>query len=287
MAPGAEIDGKLLPGSTFSFTVGHTMLRDSLTFHASFDEAIRGDLGNGVLTPSTRSGPLADASQWVFRPGVDENVYRIARDKGVHAGCLEAVDVLPGKFGRFFFPAQGNVAFKPGGWAGALSCWINFNPDTMLKGPFCDPVQITQKGATNGGLWFDFNDDKPRSLRMGVFPAAPPGSAPIKETDADAPLIWVRKVGFQSGAWHHIAMTWANLDTGRADARATLYIDGQERGSIKDRDLSMNWDLDKTGIYVAVNYIGLLDELALFDRSLSAKEVQELHANPGLLARGG
>jgi hypothetical protein len=46
----------------------------------------------------------------------------------------------------------------------------------------------------------------------------------------------------------------------------------------------MDWDLDKAGIYVAVNYIGLLDELALFNRPLSAAEVAHMHKNPGLLA---
>lgn len=50
------------------------------------------------------------------------------------------------------------------------------------------------------------------------------------------------------------------------------------------RELSMDWDLDKTGIYVAVNFIGLLDELALFDRALTAEEAALLHARPGLLS---
>src|SRR5262249_32318084 len=44
------------------------------------------------------------------------------------------------------------------------------------------------------------------------------------------------------------------------------------------------WDLDRTGIYVAVNFIGLLDELALFNRPLTAEEVARLHSAPGLLA---
>ena len=42
-------------------------------------------------------------------------------------------------------------------------------------------------------------------------------------------------------------------------------------------------DLGQAGIYVAVNYIGLLDELALFNRPLTAAEITQLHQNPGLL----
>ena len=40
----------------------------------------------------------------------------------------------------------------------------------------------------------------------------------------------------------------------------------------------MDWEVDKAGVYIAVNYIGLLDELALFDRALKAEEVGLLHA---------
>jgi hypothetical protein len=45
----------------------------------------------------------------------------------------------------------------------------------------------------------------------------------------------------------------------------------------------MQWDLEKTGLYIAVNYIGLLDELALFRRPVSAEEVQRLYREPGVL----
>jgi hypothetical protein len=65
--------------------------------------------------------------------------------------------------------------------------------------------------------------------------------------------------------------------------RLQLYIDGKLIGDVGNRPLAMRWDLDKTGIYVAVNYIGLLDELAIFSRPLSADEVQRLFREPGFL----
>ena len=34
----------------------------------------------------------------------------------------------------------------------------------------------------------------------------------------------------------------------------------------------MGWDIEKTGIYISIGYIGLMDELALFDRALTAAE---------------
>ena len=165
--------------------------------------------------------------------------------------------------------------------------WVNHDPDTQLKTGFCDPVQITQKGAGNGGIWFDFNDAKPnRNLRMGTFPAVPEGRAPIKESrEAFSPMVWVDKPGFKVGDWHHVALVWRNFDTSKNDASAALYIDGKLMGEIKkDYPISMDWDLDKAGIYIAVSYIGLMDELALFNRALTPEEIGVLRSQPAVLA---
>jgi hypothetical protein len=257
-------------------------LRKAATFYASFDEGIRGDLGQS-LTPGTRFNHSKQAGQFVFEKDIDRKVFRIAK-AGVAGGALEATDVLP-RNGRIYFPAKGNLGYRAGGWGGAVSVWLNTDPNKLLKTSFCDPIQITQKGANNGGLWVDFNDARPRDLRHGAFPAIAEGRPPIKEEDANAPLVRVKGIDWEAGAWHHVVLSWQNFDSGKADAVSTLYIDGRQIGQIKDRELAMSWDLEKTGLYVAVNYIGLLDELAVFGRALSDEEVRTLHQRPDVLTR--
>ncbi|HYT94098.1 MAG TPA: LamG-like jellyroll fold domain-containing protein [Gemmataceae bacterium] len=258
-------------------------LRKAVTLYASFDEAVKADFGGGELTFSTRFNHPTEKGQFEFKKGMTPDIFRIARGRGIAGGALEATDVLP-RNGRAFFPAKGNLAFKKGGWGGAVSVWVNTDPNKLLKTSFCDPIQITQKGANNGGIWFDFNDAKPRDLRMGVFPVVPAGEKGIAESDPAAPMVRVPGVGFKVGKWHHVALTWENLDTGKKNAKAILYIDGKSIGVIADRDLAMGWEIDKAGIYVAVNYIGLLDELALFNRPLTAAEVSLLYRQPALLS---
>lgn len=262
---------------------GDTDLHKAVTLYASFDEEVKADKGGGELTLSTRTNHPTEKGKFVFKKGFDAKAFRIDKDRGVQGGMLEAVDVLPDN-GRVFFPAKGNIAFKKGGWGGAVSVWINTDPNKLLKTKFCDPIQITQKGANNGGIWFDFNDAKPRDLRFGVFPAVPEGKMPIKEEDPDAPMRRVPKIDFKSGDWHHVVLSWQNFDTGKKDAVATLYIDGVLLGTVKDRDIAMAWDIDQAGIYVAVNYIGNLDELAVFNRPLTDKEIGDLLRKPGLLS---
>jgi hypothetical protein len=258
-------------------------IRNAATFYASFDSEVKGDFGGGSLKPSTRFNHPAAQGQFVFEPGFDSNVFRIAPNKGVHGGALEPVDILP-RNGRIFFPARGNIAFREGGWSGSASFWLKTDPNTMLKTSFCDPLQITQKGASNGGLWLDFNDAKPKQMRMGSFPAVPEGGKAVSENDPQAPLIRMSTAGFTADQWRHVVLVWENFDTGRADARIALYVDGKLIGELKGREIAMNWDLDKAGIYVAVSYIGLLDELALFNRPLTPAEITRLREEPGLLS---
>jgi hypothetical protein len=257
-------------------------LLKAVTFYASFDEAVRGDIGGGVLAFDTRFNHPTEKDKHVFEKGFDAKAFRIAKDKGVSCGALDAVDVLP-RNGRIFVPVKGNLAFQKTGWGGAASMWCKTNPDTMLKTSFCDPIQITQKGANNGGLWFDFNDAKPRGLRLGAFPAVSAGVKGIGEADANAPMVRVPAVGWKADDWHHVVITWNNLDTGKDNAVAALYIDGKLIGQVKDRPIAMDWDEDRAGVYVAVNYIGLIDELGLFNRMLTASEVTALHAQPAIL----
>ncbi len=267
--------------SAVGYSGDDAKLKDAVSFYASFDETLMPEVGAGTL--STRYNAKA-SGKFDIEPGYDKAKFRIAKGKGIAGGgCLEAVDVLP-KNGRIFYPMKSNLAFKKGGWGGAFSMWINTDPNTLLKTTFCDPIQITQNGANNGGIWFDFNNAKPRDMRMGAFPAVPTGKIGIKEEDPNAPMVRVPKVGFKVGDWHHIVVSWSNFDTGKGDAISTLYVDGKKIGDVKDRPIAMDWDVEKGGIYVAVNYVGMIDEMALFNRAVTADEVARLHTTPGLLS---
>jgi hypothetical protein len=256
-------------------------IRRAVTLYASFDRAVEADRG-GTLEVSTRFRHETERDRFVFEKGFDHEAFRIAAGAGVSGGALEATRTLP-RNGRIFIPAPGNIAYKKGGWSGSASFWLKTDANRMLKS-FCDPLQITERGASNGGIWCDFNDATPRDMRMGLFPAVAPGAKPVAESDPAAPMVWNRNAQFRAEDWHHVAMVWENLDTGRADARGSLYVDGRLIGTLGPREIAMNWDIARTGIYFAVGYIGLMDELALFGRALEPREVRLLSARPALLA---
>lgn len=258
-------------------------LRQAVGLYASFDQALALDLGQGERVPGTRS--VGEQKKFVFDKGFDAKYFRIAKDKGIAGGCLEVVD-LPPRSGRLYFSAKGNVGFrKDGSWGGAFSVWVNTDPNQLLKTPFCDPVLITQKGFNNGSIWAHFNDAKPRALQAGTYPSIPDGQEPVPEEDAKAPLTRLKEVNFKAGEWHHIVLSWDRFNTGRKDGSHSLYVDGKKIGDLKDYPVAMDWDIEQTRVYFAVNLVGLLDELAVFTRPLTAAEVSILYKKPGVLKK--
>ena len=147
-------------------------IRKAVTLYASFDQRLEADVGGGGKTVSTRADDPQNKGQHLITPGFPEHAFRIASGGGVAGGALEAVDVLPNR-GRLFFPAAGNIAYRPGGWSGSVSCWLRINPDTMLKTKFCDPVQITQKPgrATAGSGSTSSQHQTARTCGSGIFQA--------------------------------------------------------------------------------------------------------------------
>jgi hypothetical protein len=260
-----------------------TALHKAVALYASFDDEVRMDFGNGERVPGTRSVDPADKKQFVFEKGFDAKYFRIVAGKGIAGSCLEAVD-LPPRGGRLYFPAKGNVAFRTdAGWGGAFSVWVNTDPNRLLKTPFCDPVLITQKGLNNGSIWAHFNDARPRALQAGTYPSIPDGREPVPEEDPKAPLTRLKDVNFKTGEWHHIVLSWDRFNTGKKDGTHTLYVDGKKIGDLQGHGIGMDWDIERTRVYVAVNLVGLLDELAVFHRPLTADEVTLLHKKPGVL----
>ena len=53
-----------------------------------------------------------------------------------------------------------------------------------------------------------------------------------------------------------------------------LYLDGEPRGDLSGRQQTFTWDLQQTLIALGLNYVGLIDEIATFDRVLTAAEVR-------------
>jgi hypothetical protein len=65
------------------------------------------------------------------------------------------------------------------------------------------------------------------------------------------------------------------MDRGLALPLGRLYLNGRLQGDIEEWDLTFAWDPAKVLLVLGAHYVGYLDDLAVFDRPLTAVEVTD------------
>ena len=255
-------------------------LKQSLTFHAPFDDG-----PDAAFAKSDRRIYTAPSykEQDQAIPGIgNPDVEIVEGGRFGHALKFNKKNVH-----AIFYRAAGNAGFTEGNWTGSVSFWLNLNPDEDLAPGFCDPIQITDAAYNNSAVWVDFTkDDTPRHFRLGVFGDLkawnPDDIPPNDNPDFLGRLVAVENPPFDSGKWTHVVATYSGLGTGSGVAK--LYLDGALQGSSEGISEAFTWDMDKAAFRIGVNYVGLFDEAALFDRALSQDEVTALHELAGGVA---
>jgi hypothetical protein len=256
------------------------VLTSALTFHASFDNGPDADFGLGDkrIYGAASYRALADA-----QPGLRSPDAGIAAGKGRYGAALE---FTVKNTTAIYYQAEKNVDYRPRDWSGTVSFWLSVDPNQDLTG-FVDPIQITDKDYNNAALWVDFPNDTPRPFRLGVFPDVAAWN-PDKLTGQTNPaflrhLVTVPAPPFGRGKWTHVAFTFSGLN-GRNPGNAKLYLNGKLEGTAESIPELFTWDPARTTIRLGVNYAGLYDDLAIFNRALSEAEIQTLYGFPAGVA---
>jgi len=123
---------------------------------------------------------------------------------------------------------------------------------------------------------------------MGVFPDwkvwNPEDLKQNKIPESEQPIVRAKGQHFGRDKWTHVVMTFSSFNTAGTDGTAKLYINGDLQGTVKDRRQVFTWDLSKATIRLGLGYVGLLEELSIFNRTLNADEVQTLYKLPAGLS---
>lgn len=248
-------------------------LKEALTFYASFDKDADADFALGDKRIYTaRSQSAADsASVGMLNPD-----HSIASGEGKFGAAFQ--------FGAksdtvVFYKSKGNIAYDQTSWSGTVSFWLKVDPVTDLDPGFTDPIQITDVGYDDAAIWVDFTGENPRTFRLGVLGDKVEW---LKDTlnssrreEYARRLVPVKDLPFTNTAWTHIAITYAGLGT--PESAAILYLDGAKMGAIEGVDDPFTWELDKSNIFIGINFIGMMDELSGYNRPFSAEEVGQLY----------
>lgn len=258
-------------------------LLDGLIFFAPFDGSPDAQIAAGDGRIYT-APPSRDPTQRTRGLNAAEVV--VASDRGRYG---DALHFRKKTRNMVFFYADKNTGYREKNWNGTISMWLRIDP-ADLQQEFADPVQITDKKYNDAALWVDFTkDDTPPHFRMGVFADAKVwnarGRKPNEIPESEQPIVRVEAPPFGSEKWTHVVMTFAGFNNEGTNSEAKLFINGELQGTLRDRWQLFHWDLSRATIRVGLGYVGLLDELSIYNRALSAEEVQLLYKLPGGLRR--
>jgi hypothetical protein len=106
------------------------------------------------------------------------------------------------------------------------------------------------------------------------------GDSPERQRHQGGRLIVVGDLGWKRGEWHHVVATWRNVNSGRKDCAAEVYIDGVRRGWMEGFEHRLTWDITERKIGIGQRYAGLVDEVLVLDTALSASQIGTLSGLP-------
>jgi hypothetical protein len=252
-------------------------LAQALTFHASFDQGPDADfaLGDPTLCSAADGAPI---------PGLGDPPLRIVAGAGKYGSALE---MTLENTHVVLYKAARNVAYSPASFRGTVSFWMSLDP-AQIPGQYCDPLQVTDKKYSDACIWVDFTkNDTPSDFRLGVF-----GDA--REWDPDNQegggqrffwrLVKVAEPPFARGRWTHVVVTWDGVNDSQ-NGRARLYFDGEYQGVTGRIAERFSWDVANAYIRLGTGrFVGLFDDLAFFNRALTADEIRVLNGLPGGVA---
>jgi hypothetical protein len=251
-----------------------SLLREALTFHASFDQGPDADFALG--DPKIYTAPSWEESDQA-QPGIGNPDVEIVPDQGRFGNALSFTQK---NTAAIFYRAEEKVAYSEEDWSGTVSFWLNLSPEEDLAPGYCDPIQITDQSYNDAAVWVDFTNSTPRQFRLGVFGDLkawnPEGLSSDEHPGFEEKLVVVDTPPFRRGVWTHVVITYSGLGSA-SGGTARLYIDRHLQGVIEGVMEPFSWDLSRAQIRPGVNFVGLFDELALFDRPLTEAEVVALH----------
>ena len=221
-------------------------LAPSLSFYASYEDGM--DAAYARDDRRIYSAPSYDAlserGPWYWGQDV-----ALAYDAGISG---HALNFTGGLTQAVFYTGAANAPWAD---AGALSVWLH---PADFSGA---PLALTGEDPFAPAAAIDLSPD-PMQLVVraiqGEGAAVPP-----------------------PGDWLHVVVSISNAASG---GKVDVYVNGEASTSFDVTDPEHSWEAARSTIRLGVNYVGLIDELAIFDRALTPVEVRLLDETPNLPA---
>ncbi|HJN11090.1 MAG TPA: LamG-like jellyroll fold domain-containing protein [Pirellulaceae bacterium] len=245
----------------------------TLLFHASFDQSADADFSKGDGKIYT----AASLKRENVQAGLPNQSVSLNRKHGRYGGSL----MFTKKSDKivFFKGAENLPAAKKQEFQGSYSFWLSLTPEEDLPPGYVDPLQITDKKWNDASFYVDFTKETPRKFRLGVFSDYkfwnPQNRKWDDIPDSQRPIGTVDQPPFSRDRWTHVGITFRDFNAEQKLGMATLYLNGERHGDIRRRQ-RFTWDTGRLAIMLGINYVGQIDDFAIFDRALTASEMKQI-----------
>ena len=179
--------------------------------------------------------------------------------------------------GALNYSGKNNLAYSANSaWSGSIAFWLQTDI-ASFESNYPEPFHIGKKDGEKYP-WDDavvFVDFKKAdgTLRFGCYPDK---QQDIGDEEVDKYVISV-PANWRANDWHHVAITWSNFNSGKADAEWVLYIDGLEAGRKGPLQQNLTWDIENLVMrFNHYKYPGQIDEIAVFNKALTPDEAKYL-----------
>lgn len=249
----------------------------SLTFFASFDDSFEAAFSQG--DPNLYIAPGWEEKQKTMERYSGFDQLEIRQNEGRYGDALWVNNTdRP----VFFYRGKDNIFYSESNWEGTVSFWLRLSPDEDLAEGYSDPIQLTDSAWNDGALYVDFTTQTPRTFRFAFFAEREIWDPQLRDWEEipveERPMVEVVENIFSRDHWVHIAFSFRNFNTGVKNGIVDCYINGKFYDSLSGREQTLRWDIDNAAIWLGYNYTGYFDELALFNRALSAEEIQYIYS---------
>jgi len=279
---GAVVAASLFQATTFLARAAEPVatLRPALLLHASFDKGLDADFAMGDA--KLYSAPTGNRK--TAQPGLpDGGLVVLAKGEGRHGDALRFTKKMKP---TVFFRGEKNLGYNTNNWSGAASFWLRLDPDKDLEPGYSDPLQFVAQSWGEGNMFVEFSKDHtPRHFRYAILAVTrywnPKNADWEVLSDAERPMVPVLKPPFAREQWTHVAFTFGNVNSGKKDGWGKLYLNGEYQGQFTGWENTFKWDVSQSAVTLGLSYVGLFDDLALFNRPLTDAEVKAIHQAPG------
>ncbi len=186
-------------------------------------------------------------------------------------GQVDGCVAFQNEAGALNYTAMGNFPYDESqSWSGGVSFWLAVDP-AGLETDFPEPFHVG-KEWDDAVIFVDFDKKrKPYALRFGCYPDK---TQEITDQILLERVIRLEDINWNSDEWHHIVITWSNFNSGKADGQWALFVDGAEIDRKTNLQQNISWNISaRTVRFNHHRYAGKLDEIAIFDKMLTHKDV--------------